>query len=155
VIKKIKKPLIVMTPKSLLRAPICTSELSEFENGSFQEILDDPNGKIGCKKLIFCSGKIYYDLIQERKNANVTIIRIEQLYPLNKKQLDQILSKYTGYLECVWVQEEPENMGAWTYIKAFLPNVKYIGRSPCATTATGSNRKHKQEQKALIEKALS
>ncbi len=150
-----KKPLIVFTPKSLLRAPACTSHFQELCQGSFQEILDDPVPPKSCRRLIFCSGKIFYDLIANRKSTDIAIVRIEQLYPLHEELLKKILAKYKGFQQCFWVQEEPQNMGAWNYIRPFLPQAIYVGREENATTATGSNKKHKQEQQAIIEKALS
>jgi 2-oxoglutarate dehydrogenase E1 component len=154
-LRKVRKPLIVFTPKGLLRAPACTSPLDAFTKGSFQELLDDPTLPQTCKRLIFCTGKIYYELSAARKRTDIAIVRIEQLFPLHVEQLQKIVDKYKGFSECFWVQEEPENMGAWSYIRPFLPKATYVGRPPNATTSTGSSRKHKQEQQALIEKALT
>jgi len=153
-IQKIKKPLVVFTPKSLLRAPACTSKVDQFTHGGFEEILDDISPPKNCSRLIFCSGKIFYGLISARKRSDIAIVRIEQLYPLNMEKLKKIIAKYKGFTECFWVQEEPENMGAWRYIQPLLPEATFVGRAVNATTATGSNRKHKQEQQALIEKAI-
>jgi 2-oxoglutarate dehydrogenase E1 component len=146
-LQKMKKPLIVFTPKSLLRAPACTSAVEEFAKGTFQEVLNDPIREV--KKVLFCSGKIFYDLLAARKREDVAIIRIEQLYPFPREKIGQ----YKAPL--FWVQEEPENMGAWRFIKSQMPELNYIGRPENATTATGSSRKHKQEQAALLEQALS
>jgi 2-oxoglutarate dehydrogenase E1 component len=154
-LRKIKRPLIVFTPKSLLRAPACTSKLDAFTTGQFEELLDDPTPPAKCKRLIFCTGKVFYDLLAARKQDDVAIVRIEQLYPLHKEKLEKFLAKYKGYSECFWVQEEPENMGAWNYLRNYLPKATYVGRAANATTATGSNRKHKQEQKTLLERALT
>lgn len=154
-LRKIKKPLILFTPKSLLRAAACTSKLAPFTNGRFEELLDDPAPPASCKRLIFCTGKVFYDLFAARKRSDIAIVRIEQLYPFHTEKLQKQIAKYKGFSECFWVQEEPENMGAWTYIQPYLPKPKYIGRLPNATTATGSSRKHKQEQQTLLEKALS
>ncbi|MES2274053.1 MAG: 2-oxoglutarate dehydrogenase subunit E1, partial [Chlamydiota bacterium] len=112
--RKIKKPLVVFTPKSLLRAPVCTSKFAELTKGCFEEILDDPTPPASCKRLIFCSGKVFYDLAAERTKRGKTdtaLVRIEQLYPLHIEKLQKIMVKYKGLTECFWVQEEPENMG--------------------------------------------
>lgn len=154
-LRKVKKPLIVFTPKSLLRAPACTSKLDAFTQGGFEEILDDPTPPSSCKRLLLCSGKVFYDLLALRKRSDIAILRIEQLYPLHVEKLNRSIEKYRGFTECFWVQEEPQNMGAWHFIKTFLPNATYVGRPENGTTATGSSRKHKQEQTALLEKALS
>lgn len=154
-LRKIKKPLIVFTPKSLLRAPACVSKLNAFTSGQFEELLDDPTPPSTCKRLIFCTGKVFYDLLAARKRTDIAIIRIEQLFPLHLEKLKKLIDQYKGFAECFWVQEEPQNMGAWNYIQFFLPKPTYIGRPQNPTTATGSSRKHKQEQAALIEKALT
>lgn len=151
-----KKPLIVMTPKSLLRLPACVSKLSDLTQGKFAEILDDPSPPASPKRLVFCSGKVYYDLLAARKDATV-IVRIEQLYPLHVEKLKQILEKYRSLSEVVWAQEEPENMGAWRFIRPYLQELtklRYIGREANATTSTGSNKKHKQDQQALVKQIL-
>ncbi len=159
-----KKPLAVFTPKSLLRSPACTSKLADFTKGSFQEVLDDPLPPKACKRLLFCSGKIFFELFAERekrKRFDVALIRIEQFYPLKIDQMKKIIAKYPGFTDCCWAQEEPENMGAWNfigpYLQAVLPKgipLRYVGRPANATTATGSHKKHKQEQQALLESAF-
>jgi 2-oxoglutarate dehydrogenase E1 component len=157
-LRKVRKPLIVFTPKSLLRSPLCVSKLDDFTKGSFQELLDDPTPPKKAKRLIFCSGKIFYDLLSARKRTDVAIIRIEQLYPLRIEQMKLLIDQYKGFTECFWVQEEPENMGAWNFIGPFLqhcvPKLHYVGRPPNATTSTGSSKKHKQEQAALLQQAF-
>ncbi len=157
-LRTIRKPLILFTPKSLLRSAACTSTIDAFAKGSFEEILDDPTPPAKAKRLIFCSGKVFYDLMAYRKNLDAAIIRIEQLYPLRMDRLKQLTEKYKGFSECLWVQEEPENMGAWSYISSYLrhlfPQLRYVGRPANATTATGSSKKHKQEQTALIQQAF-
>ncbi|MBI5272661.1 MAG: 2-oxoglutarate dehydrogenase E1 component [Chlamydiia bacterium] len=159
-----KKPLILFTPKSLLRASACKSPVNLFISGHFQEVLNDPTPPASCKKVILCAGKIYYDLIEERaKNPQcpIAIIRLEQLYPLHTDLLQKMLAQYQGFSECCWVQEEPQNMGAWSflfpYLQKLLPkgvSLSYIGRSASATPATGSHKRHKQEQNQLIQDAL-
>lgn len=157
-LRKVKKPLIVFTPKSLLRSAACTSKLDAFTNGSFKELLDDPAPPQSAKRLIFCSGKIFYDLLAARKRSDVAIVRIEQLYPLNEEMLKQLIEKYRGFTDCLWVQEEPENMGAWNYLRPqlqkYVSKLLYVGRPSSATTSTGSNKKHKQEQAALLQSAF-
>ncbi|MBX7065703.1 MAG: 2-oxoglutarate dehydrogenase E1 component [Parachlamydiales bacterium] len=157
-IRKVKKPLVVFTPKSLLRAPACVSKAEEFTKGRFFEMLDDPTPPQKAKRLIFCSGKIFYELLAARTRSDVAILRIEQLYPLHLDMLKELIAKYAGFTECIWVQEEAENMGAWRYIGPYLQSLTkklaYVGRPENATTATGSSKKHKQEQAALIKQAF-
>jgi 2-oxoglutarate dehydrogenase E1 component len=154
-LRKIKKPLIIFTPKSLLRQPACTSSLKEFTSGGFQEIIDDsvPNAK----RVLFCSGKVYYDLISERekRQANdVAIVRLEQIYPLHAKKWEAVIAKYAKCPDFRWVQEEPENMGAWEFIRGYLPKAKYVGRPRSPVVATGSSRQHKLELKQFMDKAF-
>jgi len=159
-VEKILKPLIVFTPKGLLRHPACVSNLNEFVQGSFKEILDDPKDPKNIKKVVLCSGRIYYDLdaMRTKNNAkDLAIVRIEELYPLHTEQLKEILEKYEGYKECIWVQEEPSNMGAWEYMRPLLREIlpkgkeaRYIGRHRSASTAVGSHALHKKESAAIM-----
>lgn len=154
------KPLIVFTPKGLLRHPACVSTLSDLTDGSFSDILDDPEGMNQATRLVFCSGRIYYDLIAERKKRNIenlAIVRIEQLYPLDTKELKKNLKKYKKCEEYLWVQEEPINMGAWTFIHPRLnellsegSRVKYIGRQRSASPAVGSYAMHKKQYETIM-----
>jgi len=162
-LRTLKKPLIVFTPKSLLRSPLTLSPLKLLTSSSFQEILDDPIHPKSATRLLFCSGKIYYELNLEREKEHIpstALIRIEQLYPLHKQKLQQILSSYPHISQIFWVQEEPENAGAWNYLRPHLQTLfpktplTYIGRKENATTATGSQKKHKQEQQEIIERAI-
>jgi len=158
-LREVRKPLFVFTPKSLLRNPACVSPWQEFTTGSFQEILDDPKEIKNPKRLIFCTGKIFYELFAARSTEDVAIIRIEQVYPLHIAKIKDLLGKYKGFTEVVWVQEEAENMGAWNFIRPHLQEVVgmrifHVSRPENPTTATGSNRKHKQEQKLLLERAF-
>ncbi len=158
-----RKPLIVMSPKSLLRHPLCVSDMSAFESGSsFSEVIDDStfnNGK-GVKKLMLCSGKIYYDLLAHRseikKDKEVAIVRIEQLYPLPKTQIDAVIEKYKD-AQLLWVQEEPGNMGAWQYILSYMrhSNIELASRKTSASPATGFKKQHDKEQQAVLDKAFS
>jgi 2-oxoglutarate dehydrogenase E1 component len=160
VLNPIKKPLVVFTPKGLLRHPECVSQLVDFTRGSFQYVLDDPNPPKKARKLVFCSGRIYYDLASARGKFNVddmAIVRIEQLYPLDIEQVKEILKNYTGFSECYWVQEEPVNMGAWFFIEPILSGLlpegqilRYIGRERSASPAVGSHAVHKKEHEVII-----
>lgn len=161
VLKPMRKPLIVFTPKGLLRHPDCVSKLEDLTNGSFREVLDDITPPKKAKRLVFCCGRIYYDLAaerQKRKIEDTAIVRIEQLYPLNENSVTEFVKKYKGFKECLWVQEEPQNMGAWDFIRPFLSRLlpgsivpKYIGRERSASPAAGSFALHKKEHAALIE----
>lgn len=155
---KQKKPLIVLTPKGLLRNSLCTSELSALTSGAFEEFLEGPSPQQKPKRVLFCTGKIYFDLLTEKKRDDIGIIRIEQLYPFHEEKFKHLLEKYQEVQEWAWVQEEPQNMGAWKYIetilKQFVPHLHYVGRKESATTATGSNKKHKIEQANIIERAF-
>ncbi|WP_373494905.1 2-oxoglutarate dehydrogenase E1 component [Aquiflexum sp.] len=155
-----RKPCIVMSPKSLLRHPKVVSPFEEFTKGRFREIIGDITVKAkDAKRVVLCSGKIYYDLEEAREKEKVTdvaIIRIEQLHPFPKKQLLEELKAYKN-AELVWVQEEPENMGYWNYILRLLYKelpMELIARKPSASPATGYHKVHVQEQNAIIEKAL-
>ena len=176
-----RKPLIVMTPKSLLRNKRCTSNIEDFtKKNTFHRVLNDHADfkKYGLiqlkndkkiKKVVMCSGKIYFDLIEERekiKNDEVFIIRIEQLYPFPVKTLARELKRFKKNSKFYWCQEEPKNMGAWNsarnyiqwsldYIKAEKREVKYIGRKPAASPASGYLKKHLAQQKEILHKVLS
>ncbi len=168
IIRELRKPLILMSPKSLLRHPECISNENDFSGGShFCEMLDDDqliDRPERITRIIFCSGKVYYDLLKfrnENKIRNTAIIRIEQLYPFHWKMLDEIIERYPrAYKKWVWCQEEPLNMGAWSYISPRLNeagrgNVRYAGRERSASTATGSKAIHNAEQRRLVQKAFS
>ena len=155
-----RKPLVVMSPKSLLRHPECVSPIEDMESGKrFQEVIGDSatNGKV--KRIVFCTGKIYYDLWkkkQETKRQDIAIVRVEQLYPLPAKQLEAIVEKHAG-AELVWAQEEPANMGAWTHIALhFRPGqVRLISRKASASPATGFKKVHDQQQEAIVTQAMT
>lgn len=149
-------PLVVMSPKSLLRHPSVISDVSELVNGTFQEIIDD---KIkNAKRVICCTGKVYYDLLayrDEKKIKDVAIVRFEQLYPLPQKQLTDLKKKYAKS-EWVWAQEEPENMGPWAHIMRHTNNIDwhYVGRQESASPAVGSSKIHAKQQNLLVEQAF-
>ncbi|MDB5228091.1 MAG: 2-oxoglutarate dehydrogenase component [Bacteroidota bacterium] len=156
-----RKPLINMAPKSLLRHPKCVDNIKELYEGKFREVIDDDNtlepSKV--KKVLFCSGKIYYDLLVKKEADNrtdVAIVRLEQLYPVAEKQLDNIIKKYTK-ATFHWVQEEPINMGAWTFLMLNYKKAKYlqcIARPQAASPATGFSKLHEKDQRALVELAF-
>ncbi|MEM7106664.1 MAG: 2-oxoglutarate dehydrogenase E1 component [Bacteroidota bacterium] len=154
-----RKPAVVFSPKSLLRHPKVISPVVDFTEGGFKEILDDTFvTKKSVKRVLLCSGKIYYDLFeyqQSKKIKQVAILRMEQLHPLPKKQLDSILKKYNNS-EIVWVQEEPSNMGYWTYILSTLEGyqLKVISRKASASPATGYPKVHKEEQSKIVTDAF-
>ncbi len=155
-----RKPLIIFTPKSLLRHPKCVSPIVDFTKGGFREVIDDETAdpqKIN--KVVFCNGKIYYELLEEKqklKNDTIAIVRIEQLFPLPKKQLKEIIEKYNKAKTWLWTQEEPYNMGAWPYIHMEFTDVplKAIARPPSGSPATGSSKFHYIRQRKIIEKTF-
>jgi 2-oxoglutarate dehydrogenase E1 component len=166
-----KKPLILMTPKSMLRLEAAASKLEEFTDGRFQEIISDPaapNPK-GIKRVILSAGKVCYDLEKFRAEQNVhdtAFIRVEQLYPLHKEALKAELAKYPNAARFIWCQEEPQNMGAWNFIMPRLRvllddagfadrKLRYAGRKPSASPALGSKALSDIEQKSLIEQAFT
>jgi 2-oxoglutarate dehydrogenase E1 component len=152
-----RKPLICFTPKKLLRYPSCVSKLKDFTESNFQEVLDDEKAKPSdVKRIVFCSGKIFYDLSERRdkvQNTDTAIIRIEQLYPFPQVQLNDILEKYPDAAEFYWAQEEPENMGAWSFIYMHSRelDLKFIGRPEAASPATGFSKAHAAEQLKITE----
>ena len=162
-----RKPLIVMTPKSLLTNPRAVSQVEDFlDDTSFQEVLPDNYGfekPENVSRVIFCSGKVYYDILAYREEngiKNVAIVRIEQLYPFHIESLKQAISPYSSAKKFVWCQEEPLNMGAWSYIqprlkKATGRRARYAGRDRASSPSTGSKAVHKREQKMLCEEAFS
>ena len=156
-----RKPLIVFSPKANLRHPGSYSHIDEFISGGFKELIDDPFTKdaSAIKKVLFCSGKIYFDLAEKQQKENrqdVAIIRMEQIYPLPLKQLEELYKKYSKAI-WFWVQEEPLNMGAASFLLMNLKTINYgvIGRQPSASTATGYSKVHAQEQAEIIETAFS
>jgi len=165
VARPFRKPLIVMTPKSLLRHPECVSMLDDFATGGFRELIDDAEADPKqVERLVFCSGKIYYELAAERKklqNRNVAIVRMEQLFPFPSEQVQAVLEKYSKVESINWVQEEPENMGAWGFIlrvlsKGYKGKVKIdvIAQPASASPATGSPKMAAARQRAVIEKVF-
>lgn len=157
-----QKPLIVMSPKSLLRHPAAVSRIDEVATGSFQEIIDDPAAPQKTARLILCSGKVYYDLADYREKNKITdtmIVRIEQLYPLHTDRLAEIASQHAN-ARIVWAQEEPQNMGAWNYLAPSLEEIfkrkaAYAGREPAASPAVGALALHRRELADFLKTAFS
>ena len=157
-----RKPLVVLTPKSLLRHPEAISTLDHLADDSFQSVLDDPTGVKNPQTILFCSGKIYYELSarrRDRENRNVAIVRIEQFYPFPADQLKRVVKKYSRSKNWCWVQEEPENMGGWQFIKPRFENLtkktlSYVGREPASSPATGFPAIFRREQNRIIELAV-
>lgn len=154
-------PMIFFTPKKLLRYPLCVSKLEEFGPGTkFQEVIDDPYVTTRqVRKVLICTGKVYYDLLeeqQESKRKDVAILRLEQIYPLPANRLRELIAKYPKSAQWTWVQEEPRNMGAWNYILRVLTevDVNYIGRKPSPSPATGYHHQHAHEQQMIVNEAF-
>jgi 2-oxoglutarate dehydrogenase E1 component len=152
-----RKPCIVFSPKSLLRHPLVVSPIKDFTNGSFQEVIDDGivNAK-EVKKVVLCTGKVYYDLLEaqaKKKTKDVALVRVEQLHPFPEKQLNAVLKKYKG-AKLVWTQEEPANMGYWSFILRYMTGLELISRKASASPATGYSKVHKAEQEKIVSQAL-
>ena len=167
-IRPFRKPLIIMTPKSLLRNKSATSSLSDLATGSFQTVIGETDASLapeGIKRVLICSGKVYYDLLharEEQGRSDVAILRIEQLYPFAHKAFQTELQKYPNARELVWVQDEPQNQGPWFYIQHHLyenmtegQRLGYAGRPASASPAVGYLAKHQEQQKALLEQAFA
>ncbi len=164
--RSFRKPLVLMMPKSLLRSEASSSRLEELTEGAFQLVMDDPSApaREKVKRVLLCSGKVYFtlDAARRRHNVeNVAIVRVEQLYPYPRKEIQSILARYHRAQEIAWVQEEPRNRGAWTFmdqrLRQILPDGKvlmYIGRDDAASPATGSYKLHQIEERTLVSQAL-
>jgi 2-oxoglutarate dehydrogenase E1 component len=164
----VEKPMVVFTPKSLLRHPRCVSSLQELAEGSFQPVIDDAADTARVTRVVLSSGKLYYDLLKAREDAgaaHVALVRLERLYPFPGDEIARALERYAPSAELVWAQEEPKNMGAWRFVREqFLDGcvpgagaraLRYVGRSPSASPAPGSHKVHVQEQEALLREALA
>jgi 2-oxoglutarate dehydrogenase E1 component len=168
--RNFRKPLIVMSPKSLLRNPKCVSSVDELVQGDFREVIDDAAFGMGgrnaatTRRVLLCSGKVYYTLLEAREDSgfeDVAIIRLEELHPFPFEQLVPVLARY-GASDVAWVQEEPWNMGAWQFVAERLRRVlpadktlRYVGRRESASPATGSYRLHEEEQAAFVREAFA
>lgn len=172
-IRNLRKPLVIFTPKSLLRNKDATSPLSEFTKGGFQTVLAENDAEVQknaakVKRLLVCSGKVYYDLVKKREEKkaekaglDTAIIRIEQLYPFPHKAFEAELGKYPALTEIVWCQDEPQNQGAWFYVQHYIyenmregQKLGYSGRAASASPAVGYAHLHQEQQKALVEGAF-
>ncbi len=166
-LRDFRKPLICFTPKKLLRYPSCVSAIKDFTAGGFLEVIDDVSASAkAVKKVVFCSGKIYYDLIEGKQKVeadDVAIVRIEQLYPFPAKQIGAIIEKYKTAVDFIWAQEEPENMGAWAHMMRFFlkypetkgVTLKYVGRAESSSPATGFSKSHGEQQQRIIDAIVS
>jgi 2-oxoglutarate dehydrogenase E1 component len=160
--RNFRKPLVIMSPKSLLRHKECVSTVTDLTKGTFEEILDDQHAPKKVDRIVVCSGKVYYDLLNERREQAIkgtAILRLEQLYPLHKERLRELFAKYKGFKHLVWCQEEPQNMGAWSFIAHQLEEItnmkpKYAGRKAAASPAVGALAIHKKEQAELLNTAF-
>ena len=164
--QEIIRPLIVMTPKSLLRLPTAASTMEELKSGGFKPVIDDievvDTSKV--KRVVLCSGKVFYDLEAARIDARderVAVVRLEQFYPFPKSALEQIIERYPKATQLFWTQEEPQNMGGWFFVEPRLRELmregmtlRYVGRSPSASPATGSYAIHELEQRKLVDESL-
>ncbi len=162
-LRDFRKPLVIFTPKSLLRSPKCVSKLEEFTTGKFHELIDDEYADVNLvTRVLLCTGKIYYDLLEKQqadKRNDVAIVRIEQLYPTPVVQILKVKAKYNKATEFIWVQEEPENMGAWPYIcrkfhNDHVINLQVISRHEGSSTATGFAKQHAAQQSYIVAKAF-
>ncbi|MBK7049829.1 MAG: 2-oxoglutarate dehydrogenase E1 component [Rhodoferax sp.] len=169
-VRNLRKPLIIMTPKSLLRAKDAASPLSEFTKGSFQTVIPENKEEVikkadKVKRVVVCSGKVYYDLVKKREeigSADTAIVRVEQLYPFPHKAFATELKKYTHAAEVVWCQDEPQNQGAWFFVQHYIhenmldgQKLGYSGRAASASPAAGYSQLHQEQQKALVEGAFA
>lgn len=159
--REFRKPLVVFSPKMLLRYPSAVSSLDEMASGSFQEVIDDANAnKSTVDTVVLCSGKFYYEISEKAVEMgvdNMAFVRVEQLYPLPKNQLDAVIASYPNAKNIIWAQEEPENMGAWTYMAMNLRHIPLIGvcRKSSAAAAEGSKKLHEKRLKVLFDTLFS
>jgi len=164
-LRRPRRPLVLMQPKSMLRLPQAASRLADLASGGFQPVLDDPiasQRRDEVRRLVFCTGKVYYDMaLDEKRNAQVALIRVEELYPWPHEEIQRIVDLYPAIEEVVWVQEEPRNMGAWTYVQPRLRvsagaalGVRYLGRPERASPAEGYTNAHQVEQARIVAAAL-
>ena len=158
--RKHRKPLVVFTPKSLLRHPKVINSIEDLANGEFQEVIDDVVDPKNVKKMVFCMGKFYYDLLAEREQngrEDVALIRIEQLFPLHKEKIQNIIDRYPNVEEYIWAQEEPRNMGAWSYMlqRFELVDLTVRSRNYYAVPAAGSTTRYKKRHQAVIDSVFN
>ncbi len=156
-----RKPLVLFSPKSLLRSTAAVSTFEELTSGEFQPVLGDAGDPVPARKIVFCCGKVYYDLVAARtakKVNDIAVVRIEELYPFPDQAVTDLLARYRENAELIWCQEEPRNMGAWRFVYSYFKGlsrvIQYAGRTRNASPAVGSSKRHAEEQKRLVEDAL-
>jgi 2-oxoglutarate dehydrogenase E1 component len=167
-VRMFRKPLIIMTPKSLLRAKDASSPLTDFTKGEFKTVIGEASAEIAAdkvKRIIVCSGKVYYDLVKartDRKSSDVAILRVEQLYPFPHKAFASEIKRYPNATDVVWCQDEPQNQGAWFFVQHYIhenmaegQRLGYAGRPASASPAVGYAHLHQEQQKALLEQAFN
>ena len=169
-VRNLRKPLIIMTPKSLLRNKDAASPLSEFTKGAFQTVIPENKEEVirradKVKRIIACSGKVYYDLVRKREEKGIddaVVLRVEQLYPFPHKAFAAELKKYPNVTDIVWCQDEPQNQGAWFFVQHYIhenmldgQKLGYSGRAASASPAVGYSHLHQEQQKALVDGAFS
>ena len=164
--RNFRKPLIVMSPKSLLRHPRCVSPLEAFTKGGFRSVIEDKDlaQPEQVRRIVLCTGKVYYDLLagrEEKKREEVALVRIEQLYPFPEQNLREVLASYPAVEQVFWVQEEASNMGAWSFVQPLLDEIlnenmelRYVGRDEAASPAVGTHKTHQEEQQEIVDQAL-
>ncbi len=158
--KTSRVPLVLFTPKSLLRHPKCVSSLDDFSSGSFLPVIDDPEtDREEVRRVVFCSGKVYYDLLERKEDLearDIALVRLEQLHPFPEEEVERVIGNYPNNLLTLWVQEEPENMGAWYYIQNLMKKHKIISvtRKPSGSPATGLHKIHEISQQEIIDKVF-
>ncbi|MFM7148593.1 MAG: 2-oxoglutarate dehydrogenase E1 component, partial [Gemmataceae bacterium] len=162
--RNFRKPLIIMTPKSLLRDKNCVTPVSELVQGQFHDVLDDStvSDPSQVRRVVFCSGKVYYDLHRERnaqEASHVALVRLEQFYPFPEEALARVVARYRKAKEWVWAQEESQNNGGWFFVSPRFEamgfgDVRYVGRDASASPATGSHQVHVREQNDLVRAAI-
>jgi 2-oxoglutarate dehydrogenase E1 component len=160
-----RRPLVLMQPKSLLRLPEAASHLAELAGGAFQQVMDDPSDAVvpdQVRRLVFCTGKVYYDLAGAEHPPQLAIVRVEELYPWPHEAITAVLERYAGVEEVVWAQEEPKNAGAWTFVaprlRAAVGNtvpIRYVGRPERASPAEGYASAHAEQQAAIVAEAMA
>jgi 2-oxoglutarate dehydrogenase E1 component len=166
-LRMFRKPLVILTPKSLLRNKEATSPLQEFTRGEFYTVIGDTKADLEAakvKRVVMCSGKVYYDLLrkrEEKKSDDVAVIRVEQLYPFPHKAFANEIKKYPNATELVWCQDEPQNQGAWFFVQHYIhenmlegQKLGYAGRPASASPAVGYAHLHQEQQKALLDQAF-
>jgi 2-oxoglutarate dehydrogenase E1 component len=158
-----RKPLVVFTPKKLLRYPKAVSSMADLSQGGFREVIDDAKAPASAEVVVVCSGKVYYDLLEkfdDRQPKNLAVVRLEQLHPFPADALGKVLNRYTKRSKVVWLQEEPRNMGGWTFVHEHmalsgLGDIQYVGRSASASPASGSPAVHHQRHEALLQEVVA